>query len=214
MSSTDRLIIFTRYPQPGKAKTRLIPALGPDAAAQLQRQMTEHTLRQVQMLQASYPVSVEIWFASTVTEAEANDRQRMQEWLGTTWTYQMQQGDGLGERLITAIQAAFDAGMKQVVTIGTDCPGLDAMRMQQAFEQLQSADLVLGPATDGGYYLIGLKQLIPQLFAEIAWGTERVFQQTIAIADQLNLTVALLDPLTDVDRPEDLAVWDAVQHGN
>ncbi len=212
MSSTDRLIVFTRYPQPGQAKTRLIPALGAEGAANFQRQMTEHTLRQVQILQSA-GISVEIWFASTQSDSQSNgiDRSLMQDWLSSTWVYQAQQGEDLGERLIHAIQAAFDAGMQRVVTIGTDCPDLDAARMQQAFEQLQQADVVLGPATDGGYYLIGLKQPIPQLFTGITWGSASVLQQTIAITEQLGLTVALLDALTDIDRPEDLAVWEAMQ---
>jgi uncharacterized protein len=211
LTDRDRLLIFTRYPQPGKAKTRLIPALGPVKAADLQRQMTEHTLAQVQLLTATQPLSVEIWYAGTEAETETSDRDQMQTWLGTQWSYQLQRGADLGERLIQAIQTAFDQGMQRVVTIGTDCPGLDAARLQQALQRLDHHDLVLGPATDGGYYLIGLRRFLPELFVDMPWGSETVLQQTLAAAEKLGLTIAALDPLTDVDRPADLWVWEAAQ---
>lgn len=212
-SRSDRLIVFTRYPLAGKAKTRLIPAIGAEAAAVLQRQMTEHTLRQAwiwQMGVENAAGSVTVWFAR-FEASEAIDQQQMQDWLGTQWCYQPQAAGDLGDRLIQAIQSAFAAGMQRVVTIGTDCPGLDASRMRQAFAALNRADVVLGPAIDGGYYLIGLRRLVPELFQGIAWSTETVLQQTVAIADRLGLSVAYLEPLADVDRPEDLAVWRSVQ---
>lgn len=205
-----RLIVFTRYPQPGKAKTRLIPALGPAGAAALQRQMTEHTLQQVQQLLKLSPLSVEIWFAATakvgVSAAEA-DRHLMQNWLGDHWVYQSQAPGDLGTRMSHAFQMAFTDGMERVVTIGTDCPELDAHQLRRAFQALQTDDLVLGPAADGGYYLIGLRRFIPELFTGIAWSTVAVLQQTVAIAERLNLSIAYLDTLTDIDRPEDLSVW-------
>lgn len=208
-SGNDRLIVFTRYPQPGAAKTRLIPALGAEGAAALQRQMTEHTLTQVQKLIHLRPVGVEIWFAVTAS-AEAN-RQQMQDWLGTTWVYQPQPDGDLGARMAKAFQSAFTSGMTRVVTIGTDCPRLDAEKLAQAFETLQDADLVLGPAADGGYYLIGLRRFVPELFAGIAWSTETVLSQTIEIAQRLELSVTCLETLTDIDRPADLPVWQTVQ---
>lgn len=211
LTSTNCLIIFTRYPQPGKAKTRLIPALGAEGAAELQRQMTEHTLAQVQTLQTAYPISVEIWFAGTGPEHETTDRQRMQNWLGAEWNYQAQHGEDLGARLIYAIQSAFESGMQRVVTIGTDCPQLNAAALEQAFRALQQQDIVLGPATDGGYYLIGLRRFVPQLFQNIAWSSELVLQQTVEAAESLGLSVAYLNMLSDVDRPEDLEIWHAVQ---
>ncbi len=209
-SITERLIIFTRYPLPGQAKTRLIPALGAEAAANLQRQMTQHTLSQVAALSQAWTGSVEIRFASSSSDLET-DRQLMQDWLGQQWNYQPQAQGDLGARLSQAKQAAFAAGMERVVTIGTDCPGLDATRMQQAFQLLKTHDVVLGPATDGGYYLIGLRQFVPDFFTNIAWSTDAVLPQTVEIAHRLGYSVAFLDSLTDVDRPEDLPAWQAVQ---
>ncbi len=194
---SECLIIFTRYPEPGKTKTRLIPALGAEGAATLQRQMTEHTLAQVKELQAKRLVSVEVYFVG-------GNQQLMQSWLGTSVIYR-QQGDGdLGRRMAIAFQTALEAGKQRVVVIGTDCPDLKAEVMVKAFHALEQHDLVLGPAQDGGYYLIGLCRLIPELFTGISWSTAEVLQQTMSIAQRLELAVAYLPRLSDVDRPEDL----------
>ncbi len=194
---SECLIIFTRYPEPGKTKTRLIPALGAEGAATLQRQMTEHTLAQVKELQAKRLVSVEVYFVG-------GNQQLMQSWLGTSVIYR-QQGDGdLGRRMAIAFQTALEAGKQRVVVIGTDCPDLKAQLMVKAFHALEQHDLVLGPAQDGGYYLIGLCRLIPELFTGISWSTAEVLQQTMSIAQRLELAVAYLPMLSDVDRPEDL----------
>jgi len=210
LTGIEHLIVFTRYPEVGKTKTRLIPALGAEGAAALQRQMTEFTLKQVESLvqrqqdSLNPPLSVEIRFAG-------GDRTLMQDWLGSRWSYQPQALGDLGERMRQAFQSAFEAGSKRVVTIGIDCPELDAATLAQAFQALQKHDLVLGPATDGGYYLIGLRSLVPELFSGIDWGTDQVFRQTMTIAEAKKLAIATLTPLTDVDRPEDLAIWEAAQ---
>jgi hypothetical protein len=96
--------------------------------------------------------------------------------------------------------------MNRVVLIGTDCPDLNNQLISQAFDSLKSHDLVLGPARDGGYYLIGLRRLIPELFAEITWSTAEVLSQTQSIAQNLELTIAYLPLLSDIDRPEDLLI--------
>ncbi|MEP0787317.1 TIGR04282 family arsenosugar biosynthesis glycosyltransferase [Trichocoleus sp. DQ-A1] len=191
------LIVFTRYPEPGKAKTRLIPVLGEDGASNLHRQMTEHTLSQVRELQSDRATRVEVYFTG-------GDQQLMEDWLGADIIYQPQGKGDLGQRMKSAFQTAFAAGMEGVAIVGTDCPGLDAKIMAQAFEQLNGHDLVLGPAMDGGYYLIGLRRVIPELFAGINWGTSEVREKTVAIAISLGLAVAYLPSLFDVDRPEDL----------
>lgn len=203
MDSRERLIIFTRYPDPGKAKTRLIPALGPDGAADLHRQMAEHTLAQARSLATSRPVQLEVQFPVGAPE-------RMQTWLGSDIPYRRQQGDDLGDRMAHAFETAFQAGNTSVIIIGTDCPDLDAMLLQKAFQELQQHDLVLGPAVDGGYYLIGLRQPVPELFGGIAWSTDAVLRQTLASADRLALKSSLLPMLADVDYPDDLAIWQRV----
>ncbi|MBE9193198.1 TIGR04282 family arsenosugar biosynthesis glycosyltransferase [Gloeocapsopsis crepidinum LEGE 06123] len=201
-SFPEHLIVFTRYPEPGKAKTRLIPALGAAEAAQLQRQMTEHTLLQVSKCDRS--LTVEVRFAD-------GNLKLMQEWLGHHLNYQPQGEGDLGTKIKHSLAAAFARGSQRVVTIGTDCPGITAELLAMAFHQLHECDLVLGPAIDGGYYLIGVSRLIAELFNNISWGSAAVLQQTQAIAQKLNLSVAMLPPLADVDRPEDLVVWEQIQ---
>jgi uncharacterized protein len=194
------LIVFTRYPVPGKTKTRLIPALGAAGAADLHRQMTESTLAQVRQLRTD-GVAIEIHYAGATADRELAD------WLGADLVYRSQ-GDGdLGERMALSIETALQAGHDRVIIIGTDCPGLTTDILQLAFEQLHDRDLVLGPAIDGGYYLIGLRRFMPELFVGISWGTSTVRQQTIEIATELGLSMGDLPLLADIDRPEDLPLW-------
>ena len=195
----ETLIIFSRYPEPGKTKTRMISALGAVGAAQLQRQMTEYTLKTAIALASSRQVAIEIHFAG-------GDRSLMREWLGEG-EYIAQAAGDLGEKMRSACDRAFKKGSQRVVIIGIDCPDIDRQILTQAFDSLNHQDLVLGIAEDGGYYLIGLNRLVPELFKGIDWGTERVLQQTKSIAEQLNLKVAYLTTLADVDRPEDLKIW-------
>lgn len=194
----QRLIVFTRYPEPGKTKTRLIGALGKEGAANLHRQLAERTLRQVKSLSEYGSSTVEVYFTGA-TEA------LMREWLGDNLVYQQQGNGNLGDRMAQAFDRAFSAGSEQVMIIGIDCPSIDAKLLLYAFEQLHSTDLVLGPAADGGYYLIGLRRMVPELFTGINWGTSRVLAQTLAHAQRLNLSVYQLPVLADIDRPSDLS---------
>jgi rSAM/selenodomain-associated transferase 2/rSAM/selenodomain-associated transferase 1 len=202
----QQLIIFTRYPEPGITKTRLIPLLGAEGAAELQRTMTEYTVRQARKSGAH----LEIRFTG-------GSLTHMKDWLGEDLEY-AEQGDGdLGDRMQRAFAAAFSSDMEQVVIIGCDCPANDAQNLQEAFEALNLADVVIGPAYDGGYYLIGLcragastppprsriSATFPtQLFHNIDWGGEQVFEQTMEAAKEL--AVAQLPKLNDVDLPEDI----------
>ena len=191
MSST-LLIIFTRYPTPGAVKTRLIPAVGAVSAAMLHRQMTESTLCKAREL--SQPIAVHF---------DGSDSQQMADWLGTDLVYQSQGEGDLGVRMDRSIASACQSA-DRVILSGTDCPKLTADILAQAFEYLLDRDLVLGVALDGGYYLIGMRQPQPELFVDVDWGTDRVLQQTIDIANSLNLSIGYLPPLADIDRPEDL----------
>ena len=196
----SRLIVFTRFPEPGESKTRLIPALGPAGAAELHRQMTEHTLQWAKELREHIPLSIEIRYTGRPLEP-------FRRWLGPTFLYS-EQGDGdLGQRMLRALQDAFRMKLKKVLLIGTDVPDLSANLAEGALILLSSSDLVLGPADDGGYYLLGLRRVIPQLFQGIPWGTGEVFQKTREAAKAAKLSYALLPSLPDVDRPEDLSVW-------
>ncbi len=189
----DHLILFARWPEPGRTKTRLIPALGAAGAAELQRRMTLQVLRTA----LGGDRQVEVRF-------EGGDAPQMAATFGTGPTYSPQ-GDGdLGARLGRAVDAAFGGGAKRVVVVGTDCPALRAAQLTQAFDALARADLVLGPATDGGYYLLGVAAPQPALFDRIAWSTASVLAETLARAAAQGLWVQQLEALSDVDRPADL----------
>jgi len=158
--SISRLILFTRYPEPGRTKTRLIPALGPEAAADLHRRMTEHTLRRIGSFLATHPVSFQVRY-------EGGKEELMRQWLGDE-IRMVEQGEGdLGRRMDFAFFESFQEGMRRVVVIGTDCPGIRPFHLMRAFRSLEEKDGVIGPAKDGGYYLIGLRQPAPELFRGI-----------------------------------------------
>lgn len=201
---SETLIIFSRYPEPGKTKTRMIPALGAVKAAELQRAMTEHTLKNAEQLLSSRNIKIEVHFAG-------GNSQLMTDWLGKSWDYIPQVSGDLGQKMYSSLARAFAFGCKQAVIIGIDCPDIDQVILNQAFDSLQKHGLVLGVAEDGGYYLIGLNRNLNQnmspLFHNIDWGTDQVLNQTNNIAHNLNLNVYYLPTLSDVDRPEDLVIW-------
>lgn len=190
LSGRDGLILFTRFPTPGKSKTRLIPALGAEGAADLQRQMTEYTVRQAR--KTGVPIEV---------RTTGGTEEQLREWLGDDLQY-AEQGDGdLGERMARAFQEHFDAGAERVVIIGCDCPSNHWKNILKSFQTLESSDCVIGPASDGGYYLIGLTRPMPELFQGLEWGTKNVLAQTLAAT---SCKPTLLPELDDVDLPEDI----------
>lgn len=204
-SCRNRLIIFTRYPEPGTTKTRMIPVLGAEGAADLQRQMTGHLISNLKKLIDRCSSAVEIRF-------EGGSEKLMQDWLGPSFSYRRQGIGDIGRRMSAALANAFQEGYASVVIIGSDIPDIASDIVQQAFKRLHHDDLVLGPAGDGGFYLIGIQlaawhQGCAGLLEGISWGTDQVLSQTLDGAEKLGLGYALLDRLQDVDRPEDLAVW-------
>jgi rSAM/selenodomain-associated transferase 2/rSAM/selenodomain-associated transferase 1 len=198
------LILFTRYPVPGKVKTRLIPVLGPEGSCKLHRLITEKTLQQLKEY-ASFPsIGLEVRF-------DGGNKTLMKDWLGSDLNFRSQGQGDLGVRLERAFREAFQSEINRVVIVGSDCPGLTAEILRKAFDGLTDHDLVLGPARDGGYYLVGLSRQLSPLFADIPWGTEKVFSKTCEIANKLGLKQTILEPLDDIDRPEDLPVWEKIQ---
>jgi uncharacterized protein len=200
VSQLDRtLIIFTRYPTPGKVKTRLIPAVGAVGAALLHRRMTQQVIDRSRALPSDLPVKIAV-------HLDGDNYQQMSDWLGTDLAYQSQGNGGVGERMARSFAAVCQRN-SSVVLIGTDCPELTTDILAQAFDLLQSGrDLVLGGAVDGGYYLIGMCDYHPELFVDLDWSTDRVLSQTVAIANHLNLSIGYLPTLTDIDRPQDLPI--------
>lgn len=206
---TDRTIaIMARYPTPGASKTRLIPALGPEGAANVSAEMTAHTIAAA----CAVPDAGVVVWVDGATPAE------MAECFGQEVAYEQQPAGDLGARLLRAFRHAFDGGSPTVLAIGTDCPALDAGTLDAAFEALADADVVLGPAADGGYYLIGVRDSVEssalaQLFSGIWWSTSTVRDQTLLRAKAAELKVAELDVLRDVDVPDDLGTWFGMRPG-
>ena len=207
---TELLVFFTRYPEAGTTKTRLIPALGPEGAAEFQRQMTEHCLEIAPPVRPEVDIQVQYMGA---------DRGEMVAWLGPIPLYAPQGEGDLGERMARAFEMGFEQAYGKVIIVGTDCPALDSAVTTEAFAALDDHDMVIGPAADGGYYLIGLTmhtapEDLDTLFMDMAWGTDSVLGTTRTRAAEANLKVAELRTLGDVDYPEDLPRWGAAQSGN
>jgi rSAM/selenodomain-associated transferase 2/rSAM/selenodomain-associated transferase 1 len=198
-NSKEKLILFTRYPIPGKAKTRLIPKLGEEGAARLQEIMTGLTVLNSRCFSAASGVNLEIRF-------DGASKKNMLQWLGKGLEFYHQGGGDLGQRMNRAFNKAFQSGYERVVVIGCDCPQIDDKILSAAFEALKDNDMAIGPAFDGGYYLIGLRKPVPELFIDIDWGIESVFERTITIAKAENIKVAQLQKYSDVDCPQDIAL--------
>ena len=201
----ERLIVFTRFPETGKTKTRLISQLGAGGAARLQRRMTEHTIATAAKASHRPGLKVEV-------RHEGGSKELMQKWLGPHFSYRPQGPGDIGRRMARAFEAAFQEGAGVAVIIGSDIPRISADIIHQAFDGLQTNDLVFGPARDGGYYLIGMKNTIPfetycRLFDGINWGSGEVLSQTLQNARESGLRFILLETLGDVDRPVDLHIW-------
>ena len=190
-----RLVIFSRYPMPGKAKTRLIPAVGPLPAAALQRRMTEHTIRTARRAAGS-DAEIEVRYAG-------GSERKVRRWLGRGQRFTPQGQGDLGARMMRTFQQAFARGCRRVVLVGTDCPDLSAGDIRDAFGALRQHDLTLGPSADGGYWLIGMARPA-DVFGGVPWGTSTVLSRTLALAEAGGLSVKLLRTHADVDRPEDL----------
>lgn len=192
------ILLFTRYPEPGKAKTRLIPALGPERAATLHRTLAErmiHLLRRTRIVTGCH---------FTVCHTGAPEGE-FRDWLGNGISLEPQSEGDLGTRLTAAIQASLHRGHDRVIVIGADCPELDVSHFTTAFKSLANHPMVIGPAADGGYYLLGLRApLHRELFEGIDWGTGAVLQQTHAAAQKLGFQPAQLATLHDIDLPDDL----------
>lgn len=190
MIPASRLVLFARYPTAGECKTRLIPALGAQGAAQLHRRMTERT---VAVLRASdLPVTVAFTGASKASFAD---------WLGHDLVLMEQVAGDLSARLLACLDPA------PVIFFGADTPDLETRHVSAAVAGLASHEVVIGPAEDGGYYLIGMNCALPDLLTDMPWSTEQVLPETLARSDRLGIAPLLLETLADCDRPEDLARW-------
>ena len=196
-----RLIIFTRCPDVGRCKTRLIPVLGELRATQIHEELVNRTMNLAAQA-IDQEIRIEVRYAGEALE-------RLRFVCGDTadqFEFRPQQGANLGQRLSESSATAFREGASKVTIIGTDCPQLTPDIIHKAITLLDHSDVVLGPASDGGYYLVATRAHHNNLFEQIAWGQCTVLSETINRATNLQLTVELLPILADLDRSEDLAL--------
>lgn len=190
-----RIMVFAKAPQAGRAKTRLIPALGAEGSAQLAERLLQLTI--VQTLAASVgPVELCVTPDPTGPVWQALNLPSGLE--------RSAQGEGdLGERLARAAQRCIDSS-EAVMLVGTDCPELTPQRLQAAALALENHDVVMHPAADGGYTLLGLRRFHPRIFQDIEWSTDSVAHATLCRCGELGWSVHVADCLHDIDQPEDL----------
>lgn len=211
----NHVLIFTKYPTAGYAKTRLIPAVGAERAAEISRKLSRrvvHTARNF-LSYSTHPAVLRIYLAcSTQHRAELSGKWLDQPDAGFISRESLhKQADGnLGQKLSAAFAASFEDGAGKALVIGADIPEIDGELLAEAFRRLEDADLVVGPAADGGYYLLAMKRLYIRLFENIPWSTEMVYTTTITKAEEIGLSVFRLRTLRDVDLPEDLSYFEDV----
>lgn len=194
------LVQFARAPLEGQVKTRMIPHLSAAGARDLHCELVTWTCRQ---LLASGLGDVEVHVAGETGEPLF---ERCLS-LGATAVVG-QEGAHLGERMYHAIREGLER-YASVILVGSDCPGIDAAYLRRAVFALGEAPLVLGPATDGGYVMLGASAIEPDIFHDIPWGTAEVYARTRAALSGMTTLWAELPALADIDRPEDLPVWEA-----
>lgn len=193
----NALIIFTRNPELGKCKTRLAKTLGDKAALKIYKYLLQHTAN----ITKNVNVDRFVFYSETINYDDI--------WNAKFFNKKLQTGSHLGERMQNAFKTLFDANYSNVVIIGSDILDLCSNSIDDAFNKLNTTDVVIGPAEDGGYYLLGLKKMYPKIFKTKNWGTETVRKDTLK--DLQNADVFLLKELNDIDTFEDMQHYKALK---
>uniref|UniRef100_UPI004049889E TIGR04282 family arsenosugar biosynthesis glycosyltransferase n=1 Tax=Fulvivirga sp. TaxID=1931237 RepID=UPI004049889E len=186
------LIIFARNPELGKTKTRLAQTLGDEAALAIYYKLINKT----QEVTVDLPIDKAVYYSSFIDREDSWDNEKYQKYL--------QKGDTLGEKMYYAIEEGISNGYQQVALIGTDIYTLTTDIIIKSFDLLNESDIVLGPAEDGGYYLIGMKRLEPSIFGLKEWSHSEVFSQTVKLIKNQGMSYSTTQTLNDIDKPEDL----------
>lgn len=201
---TERVLLqqFAKTPEPGRVKTRMLPRLSATEACALHTELVRWTC---ETLFESALGAVELWVAGAAGHPLFRDCASLGQ-----LALRRQAGADLGERMRRALNDGL-ARADRVLLVGSDCPGLTGGYLRGANSALDTADLVLGPALDGGYVLIGAKRPVDEVFVGVGWGSSSVLTETVERAQAAGISVAQLQPLQDVDRPEDLPHWQALR---
>ncbi|RNC92629.1 MAG: glycosyltransferase [Allomuricauda sp.] len=196
-TSDSLLLIFTRNPELGKCKTRLAATIGNEAALEVYKFLLAHTAT----ITSELDVNKQVYYSEKIWQEDV--------WPNTVFSKKLQQGADLGARMHHAFQEGFEAGYKKIIVIGSDMYDLSKEDLETAFSTLEQHDFVVGPAKDGGYYLLGMKKLRSTLFENKAWGTASVLSDTLTSIENENFT--LLSVKNDIDLYEDIREIDAFE---
>lgn len=186
------LIIFVRNLEKGKVKKRLAKSIGEDQSLEVYKYLLQYT----KDVTVSCNYNLFVFYSHYIHIADVFDDH--------IFSKHIQDGDDLGERMMNAFKKVFDLGCKNVCLIGSDCYELQTEILQEAFEKLHKSQIVIGPSADGGYYLLGMNKLHPDLFADKDWGTSTILKDTIETINKLGLTFSQLAELNDIDTEDDL----------
>jgi len=193
--SKSALIIFVKNPEIGKAKTRLAKTIGDEKALAIYKLLLQKTHDSV----INSEVDVQIHYSSFIDNSDL--------WENEHFSKHLQINGDLGEKMKAAFQSAFSSGYKSVCIIGSDCYDLDEKIIKEAYAKLYKNDLVIGPSEDGGYYLLGMKTLLKEVFETKQWSTSNVFKSTVTDINSMSKSYGLLPVLSDVDVEADLGEW-------
>lgn len=200
MTENDRLIIFVKNPEIGRVKTRLAKTIGDEQALSIYQKLLLYTKEITKGLNAD----------KSVYYSEHIDNNDL--WDNMLFSKHLQRGDDLGERMQNAFADAFAQGKERVIIMGSDCLELETYMIKEAFAVLENNDVVLGPAKDGGYYMIGMTAFLPTLFEDKNWSTDDLLMDTILDLKKMNAKYYLLKTLNDIDTIEDLKALDKFPH--
>ncbi len=192
MNDGRLLIIFTKNPEAGAVKTRLASSIGKEKALEVYEILRAHTAVVTGEVEAERMV----FYSRFIPSSDLFCTEK--------FTLKLQEGDNLGVRMFHAISTGFASGFRHIALIGTDCCDLSSKILNDAFSALERSDAVVGPAIDGGFYLIGLNWLIPELFIDRQWSTPEVFRETIGTLERQAIPYELLAELSDIDTIDDL----------
>ncbi len=188
----EALIIFVKNPNIERVKTRLAKDIGEEKATQIYRLLQKHT-REVALEAGKYNA---LFYGKAIDEED--------EWPEENFDKLVQRKGDLGIKMANAFYQMIKDGFESMVLIGSDCYDINSDHINQAFKALEDHDIVIGPAEDGGYYLIGMKDFHPKLFADKKWSTEEVYASTIETINEIGLSVVELEKLSDIDYLKDL----------
>ncbi len=194
------LIIFIKYPEEGKVKTRLAQTLSNKFAFEFYKSCAEYTLIEASKL-LKKKVDIHLFFFSLKSISEITN------WIGGEFQLHEQRGENLGERMQHAFKTIFDKDYRKVIIIGTDLPDISENLIADFFSLLDKFDLVIGPSNDGGYYLLGMKKFYPQIFRNINWSTSEVLKSTLNILQKNEIKTKIIGELNDIDTESDLVTW-------